>query len=134
MKSIHTRGSATIYMADPFAFKRIKMNADDYLSAIETPSLTLNGQTYTTKPLSFRSAVKLQKRLSSLSGDDQLEQLQQFTIELCAEVDLPADEILDLPPAVFMKVVEEFFLSLFGAVVPSKPSATRGTKQQPKRS
>jgi hypothetical protein len=90
------------------------INLDDYLKAIETPTLTLNGVTYTTKPLSFRSAVKLQKRLSSLSGDDQLENLQQFTVDLCNEVGLPADALLDLPPEIFMKVVEDFFMCLFG--------------------
>lgn len=110
------------------------INIDDYLKAIETPSITINGVTYETKPLSFKNAVKLQKKLETLASDDDLENLQNVVKELCKAVELPEDLLVDLPPQVFLEVVNSFFTSLFGAVSNKTPNPTNGTKLPKKRS
>lgn len=88
-------------------------NADTFLAALEAPTLTLNGTTYTAKALSFRQAVRFQHTLSKTDLADP-DALEAFVHEFCKATNLPADEILDLPPQVFNEVLTSFFTSLLG--------------------
>ena len=92
-------------------------DADAYLAALESPTLKLGGVTYTTKPLSFRQAIRFQHTLSTANLQDP-DTLETFVKEFCHATTLPADAILDLPPHVFHKVLTDFFAYLLG--VPSE--------------
>ena len=88
-------------------------NADELIEALEVPVLVIGGEEYKAKPLSFRDALVFQKRLQEMDTTN-ADALINFTEELCAVIEVPADKVLSLPPTVFGKVIEGFFGFLLG--------------------
>ncbi len=87
----------------------MKFNVDTYLEAMEQPSITIDGQEYKAKHLSFNDALRFQSRFEDgMTADN----IPVFVKELCEATNLPSDKILNLPPAVFQKVLEGFLAPL----------------------
>lgn len=89
----------------------MKLNVDEYLEAVERPEITIGGETYVAKHLSFNDALRFQSRFEEgLNADT----IPQFVKELCEAVGLPGDKILELPPVAFQHVIERFLVPLVG--------------------
>lgn len=89
-------------------------NADSYLEAMDTPSITIDGVEYKAKHLSFNDALRFQSRFEEGMT---AETIPVFVRELCEATNLPADKILALPPSVFQKVLEGFLAPLVTGIL-----------------
>lgn len=96
---------------------KMAFNADAYLEAMESPTITIDGVEYVAKHLSFNDALRFQSRFDTgLDADS----IPVFVKELCEAVNLPADKILGLPPVVFHRVLEGFLAPLLTGVSPAE--------------
>ena len=100
-------------------------DADSYLSAMRRPELRLNGQTYTGRLLGFNDALRFQQRLAN---NPDLASVPDLVREICQALDLPADLLLDQPPALVLAALTDFFECLMGsgASPPPPPSPRSG--------
>ncbi len=101
-------------------------NADEYLSALTPPSITIGGETYTGKLLSFDELQPFQDRFAQIQADDlSLKEFRDLTGELCEALDLPKDKVLTLPAPAMLAATASFFQSLLGQQGAAELPATR---------
>ena len=86
-----------------------KIDIDAYLAAIEEIEVTVGGEVYKCKLLSFKDAVELQSRMSNESTE--ADGILEFMKDVCSKTGLPEEKMLALPPEVFMHVIKDFFQS-----------------------
>lgn len=89
------------------------VNIDEFISMTESPKLVIGGKEYSIRPLSFRDAVKFQKRLSELDTSN-MEELEKLITDICEAGELPTEKILSLPPNGVNKIIESFFTFILG--------------------
>lgn len=88
----------------------MSINVDEYLQALDAPSIILEGETYTGKHISVRKAAQLIRSLES--ADLESEEGIERTKALLDELGLPGEKLVDLPIAVFNKVLADFFTAM----------------------
>lgn len=88
-------------------------NADEYVKALEPPSITIGGETYVGRLPSFDEMVPLAEPLERISsGEFSFDDIADFTEELCKLIELPAEKILALPMPVMLAALQDFARSL----------------------
>ena len=109
----------------------LHFNFDDYKQALTTPSITINGVTYTAEPLSFRDTLALRENLigiewNSLTAD----QFTDLVEVLCEKAKIPLEPLQALPFDALLHFVICFFRYLFPnlGVENSNTNPTNGTE------
>lgn len=85
------------------------LNLDEFQKTIKTHQITLNGKTYTAKPLTLKKLMEIQEVYNTADEGD-----LSAVKKLFEEVGYPSDELLELPLQAIAKVQEELFLSIQG--------------------
>ena len=102
-------------------------NADAYLEAFTPPAITIGGEEYVGKLLSFDEVVEFMPLLERIdSGEASLADTRDLTRDVCTAIGIPADKVLALPPTVALEAIKGFFECSTNPAAPSPAPPTAG--------
>src|SRR5687767_12814820 len=90
----------------------LHIDADELLKALEVPSITIGGETYTGKPIGFLDSLKLDKMMKVIQNDpSDLDAQVDYIKAVCDATSLPTDKVLTLPVDIVLTLMQRFLAS-----------------------